>query len=187
MHKAARLVALAKAGQILTTRATLERLSPRWRQAARWFDRRVLRGDTAEEEIHELLWDASVTSVLSVGPLDAGADERVDGVVLTHGERSVRVDLARPRVELGRNPGCDLHVASAAVSRLHAIVEWNRGRVHLTDVSTNGTTIERAGLPPLRVHRDSAPLEGEGTLCLGSASAVGGASRVAFRCTTRAA
>jgi hypothetical protein len=182
VHKAARLAALAKAGQILTTRATLDRLAPRWHQAARWFDRQVLRGDTGEEEIHELLWDASVTSVLAVPASVATEGVATAAVDLEHGAQRVRVDVARPRVELGRDPACDLHVASASVSRLHAIVEWNRGRVHVTDVSTNGTTVERTGAAPLRLHRESGALEGEGTLCLGSAAGADVASRVAYRC-----
>ncbi|MEW6270314.1 MAG: adenylate/guanylate cyclase domain-containing protein [Thermodesulfobacteriota bacterium] len=186
VHRAARLVALAKAGQTLTTRATLDRLAPRWRRAARWFDRCVLRGDSGEEEIHELLWDASFTSVLDAAPMTTAAAGRSAGVVLRHGERSLRVDVARPRAELGRDPSCDLQIATAAVSRLHAIVEWNRDRVRLTDVSTNGTTIERTGAAPLRLHHESALLEGEGTLRLGGAAGPDDASRVSFRCTTRA-
>ena len=187
VHRASRVGALAKAGQTLVTRATLDALSPRWQGAARFYDRRVLRGGSGEDELHELLWDASFTSVLDVAAVASaasGAAPQVLAVELACGDRVVRVDVDRPRVEIGRDPACDLHVASGGVSRLHAVVEWNRGRVQVSDVSTNGTTIERAGHGVTRLHHESATLEGEGRLWLG-----GGPSRdaqpVIWRCVVR--
>jgi len=179
VHKAARLAALAKAGQILTTRRTLDRLDPRWQRAARFFDRRVLRGDAAEEEIHEILWDASATSISSGAALQVSTAS-CGAVELEHEGSRVRVDAHRPRAEIGRDPACDLRVASAAASRLHATVEWSRERFLLTDLSTNGTSVERAGAPAVLLHRESATLEGEGVLRLGP-GADGAVLR--YRCT----
>ena len=67
------------------------------------------------------------------------------------------------------------------MSRLHAVVEWNRGRVKLSDVSTNGTTVECAGHGLTGVHHESATLEGEGRLWLGGRPSHD-ARAVAFRC-----
>lgn len=186
VHKAARLVALAKAGQTLTTRTTLDHLAPRWQGAARFFERSVLRGGTGEEELHELLWDSSFTSVLSA-PAGLGAVPAVAtvGVEIAYGEWRLRVDAAHPRVELGRDPACDVHVPSGGVSRLHAVVEWNRGRASLTDLSTNGTTVERTGRGAQRVHHETVPLEGEGSLWLGSGPG-GDARPLAYRCLASA-
>ena len=180
VHKASRVGALAKAGQTLVTRATLDVLAPRWQRAARFHDRSVLRGGTGEEELHELLWDTTFTSVLDASTI-ATAAAQVAAVELEYGEQIVRVDAARPRVELGRDPACDVCVSSSGVSRLHAVVEWNRGRVKLSDVSTNGTTVERAGHGVTRVHHESATLEGEGRLWLGGGPS-GDARAVTFRC-----
>lgn len=185
VHRAARLVALAKAGQILTTRRTLDGLAPRWRDVARYFDRRVLRGDSAEEEIHEVLWDASTTSVTR-RPLAPQPDVPCLAVVLEHEGTTLRVDQARPRVEIGRDPACDLRVRDTAASRLHATVEWQRERIRLTDVSTNGTLVERRDGSRVRLHRESATLEDEGVLRLGATGAEGGAL-VRYRCTTERA
>lgn len=184
VHKASRVGALAKAGQTLVTRATLDLLSPRWRNAARFHDRSVLRGGTGEEELHELLWDASFTSVLDAATI-ASAAAQVVAVELACGERVVRVDASRPRVELGRDPACDVHVTSSGVSRLHAVVEWNRGRVQVSDVSTNGTTLEHAGRGSTRLHHESATLEGEGRLWLGGGPSPG-ARPVIWRCVAAA-
>jgi len=180
VHKAARLVALAKAGQILTTRRTLDRLDERWRRAARYLERRVLRGDAAEEEIHEILWDGGATSISPAGGTLRDVPP-CGAVMLEHLGTRLRVDASHPRAEIGRDPACDLQVASVAVSRLHAIVEWSRERIQLTDVSTNGTAIERDGGPPVRVHRASATLDGEGVLRLGAGAEAEAAVR--YRCT----
>jgi len=161
-------------------------LSPRWQGASRFHDRRVLRGGSGEDELHELLWDASFTSVLEVaaGTGAAASDApQVIGVDLACGEHLVRVDAARPRVEIGRDPASDLHVPTAGASRLHAIVEWNRGRVQVGDVSTNGTTLERAGHGVKRLHHESATLEGEGKLWLGGGPS-GDVRPVIYRCVT---
>lgn len=181
VHRASRVGALAKAGQTLVPRGTLDLLSPRWQRASRFHDRSVLRGGSGEEELHEILWDASFTSVLDVAAA-APATPHVAGVELACGEHTVRVDAARPRAELGRDPACDLHVTSSGVSRLHAVVEWNRGRVELGDVSTNGTMVERAGRGTRRVHHDRVVLEGEGKIWLGSGT-IAGARPITYRCT----
>ncbi|MGH8512329.1 MAG: FHA domain-containing protein [Gammaproteobacteria bacterium] len=185
VHKAARLVALAKAGQILTTRGTWELLAPRWRRAGRYFDRRVLRGGAGEEEIHEILWDASFTQIRSAPAPGAVAGSTL-AVELAYGAQRVRVDVAHPHAELGRDPACDLQLESSAVSRLHAAVDWNRGRVHLTDLSTNGTTVERTVGGAVLVHHETAVLEGEGVLRLGGTAAEEDACTVAYRCATEA-
>jgi adenylate cyclase len=179
VHKASRVGALAKAGQTLVTRATLDVLSSRWQRAARFHDRCVLRGASGEEELHEVLWDASFTSIVPV--VGEPAQDAVVAVELSCGEQRMRVDAARPRVELGRDPACDLQLTSLGVSRLHAVIEWNRGRAHLTDLSTNGTTLERAGRGVQRVHHDTVSLEGEGTVWLGSGS-VADARPIGYRC-----
>ncbi|MBM4247023.1 MAG: adenylate/guanylate cyclase domain-containing protein [Deltaproteobacteria bacterium] len=186
VRRASRVGALARAGQTLIARATLEVLSPRWQGASRFHDRRVLRGGSGEDELHELLWDASFTSVLEVtaGSRAAASDApQVIGVDLACGEHLVRVDAARPRGEIGRDPACDLHVPTAGASRLHAIVEWNRGRVQVGDVSTNSTTLERAGHGVKRLHHESATLEGEGKLWLGGGPS-GDVRPVIYRCVT---
>ena len=165
VHKAARLVALAKAGQTLTTRTTLDRLASHWQSAARYFDRSVLRGGTGEEELHEILWDQSFTSVLQPPTVPGAAapwrpswrTER-SGCASTRRGRASSWGAIRPATCASRAAAC------------RACMRWSSGTAagcKLSDVSTNGTTIERAGRGVVRVHHDSAPLEGEGVLWLG--------------------
>ncbi len=53
-----------------------------------------------------------------------------------------RFRITRPRTVLGRHPGCDIVVESAAVSRQHAAVTLIDGRAFIEDLqSRNGTTL----------------------------------------------
>lgn len=183
VHTAARLAALAKAGQTLTSKATLSRLPPILQRFSRFFDRVVLKGLPGEQEIHEILWSTDATTPSVSDPV---RKTRVLSVELKYGESTVRVDASHPRVEIGRDPACDLPVEGSTVSSLHARVIWDRGRVRVEDVSTNGSVLLPDGLDPVRLHHEEATLSGAGVLCLGDARKEGGAARVAYCCTTGA-
>lgn len=181
VNLAARLVGLAKAGQILTTAETLVRLDQDLRPTARHFDRCILKGLPGEQEIHEILWDAQVTAI-GRRPTIVTSGETL-AIQLEYEGRCYRVDASRPRLELGRDPACDICVDRDTVSRLHATVEWNRGLVRLEDVSTNGTAVELPGRLPVRLHHQGTILSGNGSLLLGVEG--GRAARVVFHCETR--
>ena len=164
VHTAARLATLAKAGQSLTTRQTLDRIIPPLRMFARLFDRVMLKGIPGEQEIHELPWNTKSTMKRP----SARAGRRAHtGIEIAYGEDTRRVDAMQPRLEMGTDPACDLHVEGLYVSGLHARVIWDGGRAHLEDVSTNGTRVESDGAAPVRVHHERVPLEGRGLVRLG--------------------
>jgi len=164
VHAAARLSALAKAGQILTTRATLDLLDRERARRSRFFDNVVFKGMAGLQEVHELVWSMSATTAHI--PLRK-AVVKTRAVELSYEGKRIRVDESRPRVELGRDPACDLCVDGRAVSQLHARVLWASGSIRIEDVSTNGTVVERKGASPVRLHREQADLAGSGILRLG--------------------
>ncbi|MFV1957946.1 MAG: adenylate/guanylate cyclase domain-containing protein [Planctomycetota bacterium] len=181
VYTAARLVGLAKASQTLTTRETLEKLSPLRRKMERFFDRVVLKGQAREQEVHELLWDSGATIVPSSRPAPVSRSG-VSGVELTFGDIVKRVDAHEPRIDIGRDSACGLPVEGGAVSRLHLRVSWNRGRVRVEDVSTNGTAIEPDEGRRVALHHESASLSGEGLLRLGLLGPDGAAALIRYRC-----
>ena len=69
------------------------------------------------------------------------------------------------------------------MSRLHARVMWNRGRISIEDVSTNGTAVESEGGSRV-LHREKAQLTGEGILRCGCLGAEEDAALVRFSCET---
>ncbi len=65
VHTANRMTSQAKAGQIVTTAATVEKLSPEWRAACRQIDIATLKGQGNEVTLYEVLWQTEdVTSMV---------------------------------------------------------------------------------------------------------------------------
>ncbi len=169
IHAAKRLVDTAKAGQILTTKDTLEHLGPLRRRMERYFDSIVLKGMAGELDIHELLWDTSVTMVPTGRPRRRRA-VKATTLDLKYGDVEVRVDANHPRVTLGRDTACTVRLDGNAVSRMHARIIWDRGKVRLEDVSTNGTCIETDCGTVHTLHHDGMEISGRGHIrcgCLG--------------------
>jgi len=62
--------------------------------------------------------------------------------LITAGRRQVRYDLAEGRTIIGRHPGCDIVIDTAAVSRQHAAITRHGGGVVVEDLhSRNGTLV----------------------------------------------
>jgi hypothetical protein len=73
-------------------------------------------------------------------------------------------------------------VDAPSVSGLHARVVWDRSKVLLEDVSTNGTWLERQGEDPFLIYHESATLSGSGRFWLGKEDPAESASVIHFRC-----
>lgn len=182
VHTAARVAALAKAHQTLTTKETLEELDPDPSREDRFVVREVLRGQAREQDIHELVWDASATFVPTrIVPRKTTASG-LQAVELSYEGNMVRVDAARPRIDLGRDPACALQVKGFAVSRLHARVIWSRGKVKIEDISSNATCVNPDGGSRRTIHRELALLQGRGILTLGCNGPEEEAAVVQYRC-----
>ena len=76
VHTANRMTSQAKAGQIMTTAATVEQLSPEWRASVRQIDIATLKGQGNEVTLYEVLWQTEdVTSMIPAIAL-AGRESR---------------------------------------------------------------------------------------------------------------
>jgi class 3 adenylate cyclase len=179
VHTAARLSSLAKAGQTLVTKSTLDRINPVLANFARHFDSVVLKGLSGEMDVYDLPWSSDATTRVTKRREPKKATGAA--VELVYGEQTYRVDALRPRVEIGRDAACDLRVQGDSVSMIHARIVWNRGRVRLEDISTNGTTIRVEDAPARTLHHEAAPLQGSGLLWFGDDEDENEA-HVRFRC-----
>src|ERR1700728_2468950 len=75
VHTANRMTSQAKAGQIITTTAVVERLSADWRASVRQIDVATLKGQGAEVALFEVLWQTEdVTSMVPEISLGSRAD-----------------------------------------------------------------------------------------------------------------
>jgi len=176
---AARLASLAKAGQTITSKETVELLSEGDQLSSRYFDTVVLKGRTGELDVYELPWSLDVT-IKGYAPVSRSPHvRRTTAIEVEYAGESLRVDALNPRIEIGRNPACDLRVEGNFVSALHAIITWNRGQTHVEDVSTNGTGVCPEQGAASRILHARAALTGTGELHLG---VEGESTLIRFRC-----
>ena len=165
VNVAARLVALAKQRQIITTEETLVALDPAIKSAARHIDKTTIKGKTGEINIYEILWEQKDETVMMDIPLDALMDECF--MELKLGDQILEVGKDLSRVTIGRQPHNNLVVNDIRVSRTHARIEYRRGKFILIDQSTNGTYAEGQEGDHIHLRRDEVPLSGSGVISLG--------------------
>lgn len=169
VHTANRMTSQAKAGQIMTTQAMVDLLSPDWRAAARQIDTATLKGQGTEVSLYEVLWQTEdVTSMLpSVAAAAKESSRKPLRLRLACEGQEVVLDEQRPHVAIGRADDNDLIIRGNLISRLHARVEISRNKVMLTDQSTNGTFVKSDDGEESFVRRDSVQIKGEGMIGLG--------------------
>ncbi|MBL8225912.1 MAG: FHA domain-containing protein [Chromatiales bacterium] len=175
VHTANRMTSQAKAGQVLTTAALVEELTPQWRSLARQIDVATPRGQSDEVAVFEVLWqpDEATSMHPAVDPA-AVADTRSGRLRLRfRGEEVVVGEAGRPTITMGRADENDIVVKGNLISRIHARVDCAKRRFVLVDESTNGTFIQRDGGEEIYVRRDSAELTGSGIISLGRVAARG--------------
>jgi adenylate cyclase len=182
VHTANRMTSQAKAGQIITTAATVEHLSPEWRAACRLIDTAPIKGQGNEVPLYEVLWQTEdVTSMVPAIAL-VGRTTRPVRLRLRWLDREVVVDEQHPSVTIGRAEDNDLVVKGNLISRLHARIELARHKLVLIDQSTNGTFVQTAGGEESFVRRDSLQLKGEGMIGLGRLPEADSAQTIRFAC-----
>src|ERR1700722_14713438 len=168
VHTANRMTSQAKAGQIITTAATVERLSPEWRASVRQIDIATIRGQGGEVALYEVLWQTEdVTSMLPAIALTGRDNRKPQRLRITVQEREVVLDEQRPLINIGRADDNDIVIRGNLISRLHASIELSRGRFTITGQSTNGTFVQIVGEEESFVRRDSMAIKGEGMIGLG--------------------
>jgi len=165
VNLAARIAALAGSQKILTTEALLSSLGSELASKARLIERRAIKGKSLPVNIYEVVWEASNATVM----LKRAAPVAVvfsGSLVLSYRGKNLQLP-ATGSLSLGRSPDCDLVIASQLASRNHATVTRGEGTAILTDQSTNGTFVRFDSGRTLHLKRESAPLEGGGTLSMG--------------------
>lgn len=169
VHTANRMTSQAKAGQIITTAATVEQLSGEWRALVRQIDIARMRGQSNEVGVFEVLWQPEeATSMLP--SIKLGSGEQRSSLILRMQFGGTEVVLGgdgQRTATLGRADENDLVVKGKLISRIHARVEISKRHITLTDESTNGTFIQRDDGEEFYVRRDTAELSGSGIISLG--------------------
>lgn len=167
VNVAARMVGLAKTGEILGTHALVERLSPGFAALARHMAVLPIKGKVEELEVFSLSdVEAEGTSIgMAIPVAPAGAHS----LVLRHAGCEYHVDETHPALTFGRAQENELMLSTPWASRRHARIKLRHGKFVLMDESSNGTLVRRQGAPALHVHREDFTLQGRGKLSAGGA------------------
>ena len=170
VNTAARLSQMARDGQILTSEESLQRLSPELQSIARPFDFDRLRGKTQATRIFELLWEQTreVTRMVDSNNAILGNAPDTTNTLRLAVRAQERIFTAQDTpVTVGREQVCAFTVASEFASRVHAHVDYRRGKFVLQDRSTNGTFVTPDSGSEVFLKGESLPLSGRGIISLG--------------------
>ncbi len=179
VNTAARMAGLAKGGQIITTEATVEAMSPLLRSATRDLDAMSVKGKQDQIRVFEVLWqDSDDLTTMAIRNEAPAAHEAT--LALSYGGITLELGADQPSASLGRDAGNDLVVADKMASRVHCKIEYRRGKFLLVDQSTNGTYVKVGGDPEMLLKREQFMLRGRGVISLGHTSGAADAEIVTF-------
>jgi class 3 adenylate cyclase len=169
VNVAARVVAQAKKGQILTTKSTVETLPEEMKASIRFIDRAAVKGKKEELELFEVLWEfENLTIVQNFFE----AKPREARLQATFGETTVELSHDRPSLQMGRGMENDFVIPEPLASRAHARIEFRRERFVLIDQSINGTFVVQQGDEEVALRRDEIVLNGSGMISLGKSTTI---------------
>jgi adenylate cyclase len=165
VNLAARLVAQAKKGEIITSAETAQQLGPIFRSMVRNLYAITVKGKAEEIGLAELVWrrDADATVYAS-----ARAKAPVRGALrLQYRDRQVTRRRDNDAIHLGRDPGSGIVIDDEMASRQHCTIERRQDKFVLKDHSTNGTYVTIDGDAELLVRRDELTLRKHGWIAFG--------------------
>ncbi len=168
VNLAARVIGLARAGEILTTEETVKHLEPEQRLSARMLDRTRVKGKSEPVNIYSLVNEADTQATTVSGVTSPG--QRADGgkaLGLQYRGRMLSLEGLSAPLFIGRADQCQLVIDSRYASRRHAFIEAKRDSFVLTDQSTNGTYLTSAQGESMFLKRESVRLLGSGVISLG--------------------
>lgn len=182
VNVAARMAALAKREQIVTTASTLGNLTSAGGIRARALGRARVAGKLMPLEIVDLIWQDDTSNLTAVQRAIRVEDRTGGGPRLTlrHRGRVIELGEDSPPFSMGRDPGCGVSIEAEWVSRNHASLECRRGLWVFSDRSTNGSFVRIGDDDELRVHRNELPLRGTGCISLGQTIAAASSDLLVF-------
>ena len=165
VNVAARMVVLAKQRQTIITQETMDALPDGHSFNVHYIDKTTVKGKSGEMNIYEVIWEEEALTVM----IDPNVNIEIikTRLELKFGNQVNELDENHPSVTLGRQSHNDLVVNDSRVSRVHARIEYRRGKYILIDQSSNGTYLQIQGKKNIVINRDESQLIGNGLIGLG--------------------
>lgn len=168
VNVAARVAAITRASQIMTTQAVVNALSPDLREKTRQIMRAGFKGKQEYLDIFIVIWEMDDMLSTRIGtPAFRKSPDNIDEMFLRYRDQSLTINKERRGVVLGRGDNCDLVVQNGFASRQHIRIELRFGKFVATDQSTNGTYVRFSDGNVVRLDREEVILRGSGSISLG--------------------
>ena len=165
VNVSARMAALAKGGQIITTKETVDAMTPVQQSNARLLDRLTVKGKRDTIDIYELVWQEEDVTHIATGLFAATESARHKLKLNVEGQERI-FELAMQPVSIGRGKRADIMINDSFASREHVRLETRRDKFVLLDTSTNGTYVESQD-GNFYLRREELVLRGKGKISLG--------------------
>ena len=180
VNTAARMTGFAKGDQIITSRATVERMSPVVRGTTRTIAALAVRGKGDDVEVCEVIW-SEADDLTTMAPASSEQPVATGSLHLTHGEQQVVLEGHGARTVIGRDASCQIVLSDKKASRVHARIERRRDKYFLVDQSSNGTYVTFTGEAEIALRREEVMLRGQGRIVFGHSIAESAQETIDFR------
>src|SRR5580700_8838610 len=118
---------------LMTSAATVDKLSPEWRAACRQIDVATLKGQGNEVVLYEVLWQTEDITSMVPGIATESRAARTTRLRLKCEDQELLVDERHSSITIGRAEDNDVVVKGNLISRLHARIEITRNKFVLID------------------------------------------------------
>lgn len=169
VNLAARLSGVAIRGQIITSRATVDRLSVVLRGSCRQLHAIDVKGK-GEVDICEVLWEEGDQTVTVMAGRGSDAS-RSTTLKLKCGTKEVLLNANRPTMAFGRDKTAEWVIEDTNSSRNHGVIEYRAGKFILVDHSVNGTFVTFGSNTEIVLRREECALVGVGKIAFGQSLA----------------
>ncbi|HAF44371.1 MAG: hypothetical protein A2100_03775 [Sideroxydans sp. GWF2_59_14] len=165
---AAKVTAITRAQQIMTTHTVVKLLSDDLRKLTRPVMRTVFRGKTKAFDVFHVHWQRERLPDARSGSSEFRKPaESKQELILRYHDKVVMLNEQSQYAVLGRGENCDLIINDSVASRLHARIEYSFGKNMLADSSKNGTFVQFADGKVIRLRQQQITLHGAGFISLG--------------------
>jgi len=168
VNVAARVAAITRANQIMTTPAVIDPLPLALHDMVRKIQRIDIKGKQEQLDIYQVMWELEDMGSTRIG-MSAYRKPNVDNneLILNYRTQSHTINEKNKKLLLGRDDICQIIVNNDFASRQHANVEFRFGKFILSDHSSNGTYVRNSDGVVTRLNREEVILHGKGTISLG--------------------
>lgn len=181
VNVAARVAAITRASQIMTTLAVVNALPRELREKTRQIMRAEFKGKQEQLDIYIVVWEQDDMLSTRIGkPLFRKSSENNNELALRYCGQLLKVNKERRSVVLGRGEICDIVVQNNFSSRQHVRIELRFGKFVIVDQSTNGTYVRFKDGNVIHITREEIILHDTGSISLGQPYSENASEQVEF-------